>query len=69
MRMMHVIIRTAWYTAINETSWVEKANRENFIVVFPQSMGEHDRWGGQTSWDIEGNLDVGYIQVSHFALL
>lgn len=58
-----VTSRTAWYTAINETNWIDKSNREKFIVVFPQSLGKYDRWGGRTGWDFERTHDVLYVKV------
>lgn len=60
--VFHGMSRTSWYTALNETKWIEKADREGFVVVFPQALGSHDMWGGRTGWVVRGLGDNIYAR-------
>jgi predicted esterase len=59
----HGMTRTAWYT-VNETGWIQTAEKHNFIVAYTQSRGEHTKLGGNTQWDADpSSPDVEYAQM------
>lgn len=37
-------------------------------MVFPQSLGAHDMWGGRTGWVVRGLGDNIYARVLHALL-
>jgi predicted esterase len=70
----HGLNSSAWFMALIRTKWIEKANINNFLVVFGQSQGKQFRkgpkynqhgilqFGDDLSWEIqEPNIDLIYF--------